>query len=141
MKFPTPAIACLFALAALGGCFAPSTGTVTGLVTFNGKPLEKGEITFSPAGSAGGTAGGAVNAGAYRVEKLVPADYQVSVMAVGELKIVGPNDPEAKRTLTDAEIRALIDPLPPDTTGKEQKLSVKGGLQMLNFTLESKSQK
>jgi hypothetical protein len=58
---------------------------------------------------------------------------------VPELKIVGPNDPEAKRTLSDAEIRAMIDPLPPNTTGKEQSIQVKGGLQTLDFKLESNS--
>ena len=122
-----------------GGCFSSSTGTVSGEVTFNGKPLEKGEIAFSPTGNKGGTAGGEVALGKYMVAGIVPGEYQVSVMAVPELKIVGPNDPEAKRTLTDAEIRAMIDPLPPDTKGKEQTLEVKGGMQKLDFKLESKS--
>jgi hypothetical protein len=122
-----------------GGCFSDSTGTVTGTVSFNGQPLEQGLITFSPIGNKGGTAGGDILAGKFKVEGLVPAEYQVSVAAVPELKIVGPNDPEAKRTLSDAEIRALIDPLPPDTTGKEQPLQVKGGRQVLDFKLQSKS--
>jgi hypothetical protein len=112
---------------------------VSGNVTFNGKPLEKGLITFSPTGSKGGTAGSEITDGKFRVEKLVPAAYQASVAAVPELKIIGPNDPEAKRTLSDAEIRAMIDPLPPDTTGKEQSIEVKGGQQTLDFRLESKS--
>ena len=132
----------LFALALCvlgGGCFSSSTGTVTGSVTFNGKPIDKGLITFSPTGSKGGTAGGDVAAGKFHVAGIVPAAYQVSVAAVPELKIVGPNDPEAKRTLSDAEIRAMIDPLPADTTGKEQSVEVKGGRQVLDFKLESKS--
>jgi len=123
-----------------GGCFSNSTGTVSGSVTFNGQPVEKGLITFSPTGNKGGTAGGEVLAGKFQVEGIVPAEYQVSVAAVPELKIIGPNDPEAKRTLSDAEIRALIDPLPADTTGKERSLEVKGGSQVLDFKLESKSQ-
>jgi hypothetical protein len=122
-----------------GGCFSNSLGTVSGSVTFNGKPLEKGLITFSPRGATGGTAGGDVVAGKFRVEGLVPTSYQVSIAAVPELKIVMPGDPETKRTLTDAEIRARIDPLPPDTTGKEQSIDVKGGMQVLDFKLESKS--
>ena len=121
------------------GCFSNSLGTVSGHVTFNGQPLEKGLITFSPSGDKGGTAGGDIIAGSFRVEGLVPATYQVSVTAVPELKIVMPGDPETKRTLTDAEIRAQIDPLPPDTTGKEQSIEVKGGKQSFDFKLESKS--
>jgi hypothetical protein len=122
-----------------GGCFSSATGTVSGSVTFNGKPLEKGEIIFSPTGAKGGSAGGEILAGKYQVGGLAPAAYQVSVTAVGELKIVGPNDPEAKRKLTDAEVQALIDPLPTDTTGKEQPIEVKGGKNVLDFKLESKS--
>ena len=132
----------LFPLTAVAaGCFSSSTGTVSGEVTVNGTPLEKGEVTFSPKGSKGGTAGGEVAAGKYRVEGIVPAEYLVSVMAVPELKIVGPNDPEAKRKLSDAEIQAMIDPLPTDTTGKEQSIEVKGGIQKLDFKLESKSKR
>jgi hypothetical protein len=132
-------VLCVSLLALIGGCFSSATGTVSGRVTFNGKPLEKGLITFSPTGAKGGTAGGEIVAGRFEVKELVPAPYQVSVAAVPELKIVMPGDPEAKRTLTDAEIRAQIDPLPPDTTGKEQAIDVKGGKQVLDFKLESKS--
>src|SRR5262245_35012255 len=123
----------------LCGCLGSSTGTVSGSVTFNGQPVEKGLITFSPTGNKGGTAGGDIVSGTFRVENLVPAQYQVAVAAVPELKIVAPGAPETKRTLTDAEIRAMIDPLPPDTTGKEQTIEVKTGAQLLNFKLESKS--
>src|SRR5262245_12876991 len=122
-------LAVFVAAAFSGGCFSTSLGTVSGNVTFNGKPLDKGLVTFSPAGDKGGTAGGEIVAGSFRVEGLVPATYQVSVAAVPELKIVMPGDPETKRTLTDAEIRARIDPLPTDTTGKEQTIEVKGGKQ------------
>ncbi len=125
----------------LAGCLSNSSGTVSGSVTFNGQPVEKGLITFSPTGKMGGTAGGDILAGRFRVEKLVPAEYQVSVAALPELKIVMPGDPETKRTLTDAEIRARIDPLPPDTTGKEQTIDVKAGAQVLDFKLESKSRR
>jgi hypothetical protein len=136
---PREAIGFVLLVALSSGCFSSSTGIITGNVTYNGQPLEKGLITFSPIGSTGGTAGGEIAAGKFRVEKVVPATYQASVAAVPELKIIGPNDPEAKRTLSDAEIRAMIDPLPPNTTGKEQSIEVKGGLQTLDFKLESKS--
>jgi hypothetical protein len=127
----------LFTIAS--GCFSGSAGTVSGTVTYNGKPLEKGLITFSPTGNKGGTAGGDVIGGKFRVEQIVPAPYQVSVAAVPELKIVMPGDPETKRKLSDAEIQAMIDPLPPDTTGREQAIEVKNGPQLLDFKLESKT--
>lgn len=130
-----------FALATVAGCLGDSAGTVTGNVTFNGQPLDKGQITFSPSGPTGGTAGAEITAGKYKVQELAPASYQVSVEAIPELKIVMPGDPETKRTLTDEEIRARIDPLPRDTTGKQQSIDVKAGRQTLDFKLESKSRK
>jgi hypothetical protein len=134
----------LFAAALLSallatGCFSSSTGTVTGNVTVNGKPLEKGQITFSPGGNEGGTAGGEIANGKYEVPDLAPAQYHVSVQATPDVKIVMPGDPETKRTLTDEELRARIDPLPKDTTGKEQTIDVKRGKQTLDFKLESKT--
>jgi hypothetical protein len=123
------------------GCFSNSNGTVSGKVTFNGKPLDKGQVMFSPTGATGGTAGGEIVAGKYEVADITPASYQVTVAATPEVKIVMPGDPETKRALTDEELRARIDPLPADTTGKEQTLEVKGGSQTLDFKLESKAGK
>ena len=137
---PRPIIViALLAMLLAAGCFSASTGTVNGNVTFNGKPLDKGQITFSPAGKEGGTAGGEIASGKYEVKDLVPVQYLVSVQATPDMKIVMPGDPETKRTLTDEEIRARIDPLPRDTTGKEQTIDVKRGKQTVDFKLESKS--
>ena len=127
--------------AVAGGCLSSSTGTVSGNVTLNGKPLDKGQVMFSPTGATGGTAGGEIVAGKYQVADLTPANYQVTVAATPEVKIVMPGDPETKRALTDEELRARIDPLPADTMGKEQTLEVKGGSQTLDFKLESKAGK
>jgi hypothetical protein len=135
------ALTMLAAAATTSGCFSSSTGTVSGNVTLNGKPLEKGQVMFSPTGATGGTAGGEIISGKYEVADITPANYQVTVAATPEVKIVMPGDPETKRQLTDEELRARIDPLPADTTGKEQTLEVKGGAQSLDFKLESKSGK
>jgi hypothetical protein len=137
-RFLASIVLSAFAMCHLG-CSAGSTGTVSGNVSFNGQPIDRGLITFSPTGPDGGTAGGDITFGKYEVQKLKPAEYQVSVAAVPELKIVMPGDPETKRKLTDEEIRARIDPLPMDTTGREQTIKIKPGTQTLDFKLESKT--
>jgi hypothetical protein len=131
----------LIAILATGilGCGGNSTGTVTGTVTFEGQPIEQGQITFSPAGTEGSTAGDKIANGKYTVKDLKPAKYHVVVEATKEPKFTSPGDPANNRTKTAEEIRAQYDPLPLDTKGKEQDLEVKGGEQVLDFKLTSPS--
>ena len=129
-----------------GSLFAPmhrSAGVLLVAMFCWGRPCRADPVPGvpTPQTSAPAPEGDEVSLGKYVVEGIVPGEYQVSVMAVPELKIVGPNDPEAKRKLSDAEIQAMIDPLPADTKGKEQALAVKGGKQKLDFKLESKSKR
>jgi len=127
-------------LLVLLGC-GRSEGTVTGTVTFQGQPIDQGLITFSPAGNEGSAAGDEIVQGKYSVTGLKPAKYHVTVEATKPPKFTSPNDPANARAKTDEEIRAQHDPLPADTTGKEQDLDVKVGAQTLDFKLESKSKK
>ncbi len=130
----------MFGLALLlssAGC-GPGAGTVQGTVKHNGEPLDKGLVTFSPIGNVGGTAGGEITNGEFKVENLVPAKYQVHVEAIlRSPKIVNPGDPETKLKLTSAEKNALADPLPADTIGKDQEIEIKVGEQKMEFVLKS----
>lgn len=127
------------ACAVLVGCGGKPVGTVTGTVTFQGQPIEQGLITFSPAGAEGSAAGGTISNGKYSVTGLALTRYHVMVEATKEPKFTSPGDPANNRTKTAEEIRAQYDPLPLDTTGKEQDIDVKAGTQSLDFKLTSKS--
>jgi hypothetical protein len=119
------------------GCSSQATGTVSGAVMFNGQPLAHGAITFSPLDASGGTAGADIVAGRYQVANLQPGKYQVHIAGAPEGKVVMPGDPETKRTLSDAEIRARMDPIPPGASGNDQTIEVKAGMQTHDFKLES----
>jgi hypothetical protein len=60
---------------------------VSGTITHNGKPLEKGNIKFAPDGSEGRPAGGTITDGHYSLttqdpdDGAVPGKYKVSVVA------------------------------------------------------------
>ena len=131
----------LVAILALAGCTGNSTGTVTGTVEFHDQPLEKGLITFSPAGAEGSAAGGEIANGKYTVTNLKRARYHATVEATKPPKFTMPGDPANNRPKTAEEIRAQYDPLPADTAGKEQEIDVKGGPQTLDFKLTSPSKK
>jgi hypothetical protein len=55
-------------LAACAGCGGSNLANVSGIVTFDGKPIEHGAIVFEPADHAGPVAGGTIENGAYRLE-------------------------------------------------------------------------
>lgn len=127
-------LACL-----LTGC-GGATGTVQGTVTFQGQPVENGEVRFEPVSGMGSTLGERIASGKFSVAKLLPGKYKVTVEVFrAEIKITNPGDPESQRKLTPAEMSAQADPLPPDTIGKEQEFEVKPGEQTMTFALTSPS--
>lgn len=121
------------------GCGSGSTGSVDGTVALNGEPLGKGYISFTPTSGDGGTAGAEVLAGKYRVENLKPGRYQVHIAGQPDGPVIMPGSKEAKKKLSEQEIRAMIDPLPANATGNGQKIEVLAGEQTRDFKLESKS--
>jgi hypothetical protein len=107
-----------FALAiveAFSGCGddsgLPKRYPVSGTVSHNGKPLEKGNINFAPDGPEGRAAGGTIVDGRYSLtthdpdDGAVPGKYKVSVIAKlidaskVDLKIKGASTEEAKKAL------------------------------------------
>jgi len=72
------------------GCGGGPPATVEGVVRLNGKPLDRGSVTFVPVeGGAGATAsigsGGAYAARTGSLEGLEPGEYVVTVQARGDV--------------------------------------------------------
>jgi len=79
----------LLAVLGCGGDGLPRRYPVSGRVTYQGKPVPKGEVTFSPTRDNGRTAAGNIQGdGSYRLTTMNPGDgalpgrYRVSVTAV-----------------------------------------------------------
>jgi len=72
----------LLSLAALAaaGCFQPSSGTVTGGVSVDGKPLRAGAVRFH--GSGGQIVTAAVNEGVFHAAGVPPGRNRVTVVSV-----------------------------------------------------------
>lgn len=72
----------LLSAAALAGC-GPAVGTVSGTVSVDGQPLEKGVISFVPADGKGAPITVDIKGGAYRAEAQVgPKHVQISAPVV-----------------------------------------------------------
>lgn len=73
------------ALFALAGCGASSnTIKVEGAVTFDGQPVEKGEIIFTPANDAGQSAASKIENGKYQCQ-VPPGTHKVRITAYREV--------------------------------------------------------
>jgi hypothetical protein len=120
-------------LAATLGCSDQSSGEVTGMIRVDGKPLEKGAITFISADGQAGTAGGEIKNGRYSVR--VP---------VGRMKVVISMPVEDKKkklypTADSPEMWMYREGLPARYNEKtELELDVKSGTIQKDWELQEK---
>jgi hypothetical protein len=107
MRFPLPVAWCtVLALAAAGcgpgGDMRPRE-PVSGKVTLDGQPLDRGEITFVPTAGDGPPAGGKIENGIYTVARAdgpVPGPHRVSIFSA---------KPTGKKIPDDSDPKILYD--------------------------------
>jgi len=120
-------------LGLIAGCDGGSSdlGDISGAVTYDGKPVEDGAISFIPMDGKSPTAGGTIKDGKYTATKVPVGTTKVSITAV---KIVGkkkaydaPDSPEIP--ITESLIPARYN------HASELRYGVKGGTQTKDFEL------
>jgi hypothetical protein len=120
------ACALLVSLWLVGGC--GDTLTISGSVTYEGNPIEEGQISFT---SPAVTAGAPIKAGKYELSgKLKPGKYTVNVS--GQMKASTPNAP-----LKSGDAMKPDDSTIPDSAvGNGQTIEITGPRNDLNFALK-----
>jgi hypothetical protein len=113
------------------------SNTIEGAVTFDGKPVEQGSITFEPASGTGPSAGGTIQNGRYAVdaEGVTPGEMIVRISAVRSTgKKIEAGPPEPPGTMVD-EVRPYI----PAAYNEQStlKAEVKAGKVTQDFALKS----
>lgn len=145
IEMPTPErlvclLAALLTLAAAGcGPAGPERAEVSGIVTYNGQPVEQGAISFFPApGVIGPEAGGEIKDGKYFIPRKngpVVGQNRVELRSFQKTN-KKMQDPNAKPgTLMDG-----IENIFPDEYGRQSTLvrEVKRGKNVIEFQIESK---
>jgi hypothetical protein len=130
----TRTVLALLAVVLVASCDnGPPSGEVSGRVSYDGKPLDNGSITFFPTDGKSPTAGGLIKDGKYAVLKVSVGKYKVTISGsqiVGQKKLYNtPNSPTAPIT---------VDPLPEkykDWNKTELTLDVKPGPNEKNWDL------
>ena len=135
MGLPPYAVAVMGLL--LSGCGSGAGTVVTGSVTYEGQPVAKGEITFTPADGIGPVAGGEIVAGQYRVTELAPGPKVVQVTSVEDS---APVLSSADMAQAAASGKPAAPPpkvlVPPDAIGNGATVEIKAGSQQHDFPLK-----
>jgi hypothetical protein len=105
--------------------------SVSGTVTFAGKEVEAGFITFFPADGKGNTKGAKIVGGQYTITGLAPGQKRVLVAAEPEAQVV----PTPKNEAPQVVAKFPTGPIPPNAVGNNQVVDITGGSQTLDFAL------
>ncbi|TWT97844.1 hypothetical protein Pla108_19970 [Botrimarina colliarenosi] len=107
------------------GC-GEGTPSVSGQVTYDGNPVEKGTISVVPVGGGGSPAGGVIRDGSYQIEKVSLGKHLVSFSA---------KSLPAEQPTSNKSVRA-VETIPPDAVGNGQEVEIVAGAQTMNFDLK-----
>lgn len=117
-------LAATFLITAVLGCGGPPT--VTGTVTYDGKPINQGTISFSSTDGSGSPFGATIKNGEYHAKKAQLGTRRVAVTGY-EMPPVPPGSKEPV---------FAVDTVPPNAVGNGQEVEIVPGAQTMDFHLK-----
>jgi hypothetical protein len=126
------ALACLLAL----GCGGKGS-TVTGTVTFNGQPLEKGYITFNPTEGKGAPVGAEIVKGKYTAANVAPGKNKVLVVSTATTDAAPESMDAAIAEAKKAPKGPSKDQPTENSEGNNQAHDIPSGNHVLDLTIKT----
>lgn len=126
------ALACFLAL----GCGGKGS-TVTGTVTFNGQPLEKGYITFTPTEGKGAPVGGEIVKGKYTAANVTPGKNKVLVVSTVVTEQAAESMDASIAAAKKAPAGASKDQPTENSEGNNQAHDIPSGNHTLDLTIKT----
>lgn len=126
-------------LLAAAGCSRSTS--VTGTVTYEGKTVDSGAITFLPADGQGPPSGAPIENGNYKVEPITPGMKIVQIIGVKAVPFARSSEEMAARAAAAAKqgdttgIIDRADEVPANAVGNNVQVEIKPGTQALDFPL------
>jgi hypothetical protein len=114
----------------VAGC-TESAPLVSGDVTYEGKPVASGRISFNPVGGQGTPFGGLIKDGSYTTDTAYVGKRLVVISAKNEIKFNG------REMIMPTEGKPGDDLIPENAVGNMQEVEIKGGSQTLDFHLKA----
>jgi hypothetical protein len=127
-------------IASLTGCGSP-TANVQGKVSYEGSPIQKGMVTFTPADGKGTVVGCSIENGQYSAKGVTPGKNIVTVAATKQVTFSRSSEEMSKMAASNAGkggIEGLIDPadiVPADAKGNGAEHTVNTGSNTLDLQL------
>lgn len=127
-------------LTSLVGCSSP-LATVQGTVSYEGTPIAKGMITFTPADGKGSVVGCNIENGKYLATGVTPGKNVLTVAAVKQVTFSRSSEEMSKMAASNAGnggIQGLIDPadiVPANAKGNAAEHSVNTGSNTIDLQL------
>ncbi len=111
------------------GCGGSGGAGVSGKVTYNGAPIEKGSIAFHPVAS-GTPFGAQIQNGEFTAEKATPGKYRALVRGLRtDVK------PPTREEATAGPVTPVLDYIAEDAQGNAQEIDIAGGGQAIEITI------
>jgi hypothetical protein len=117
----------LFAFVTVGCAEKPPT--ISGKVTFDGKDVASGMISFLPINGQGTPFGSTIKDGSYTIDQGHAGKRLVAISAKNEVKFNG------REMIMPAEGKPGDELIPENAVGNMQEVEVKAGSQTLDFNL------
>ena len=133
LKLTVLAVACGMLLSAVVGC-GGSSSTISGKVTYKGKPVENGAITFQPADGKGPSTGATIVGGSYQVDDITPGPKIAEILGFEAIPFAKTTEEMAKQ----AEVKTPpveATKIPVDAEGNNARIEVESGTQTHDFHL------
>lgn len=125
-------------LVLVAGC--EGSTTVTGTVTYNGKPVEDGYISFRPAGGQGQAFAAQITDGHYSAKQAVPGLKIVVVSGTKEVDFYASSEENYRRAdearkSGAADVGEATDYIAENAEGNSQKHEIESGNQTIDFAV------
>jgi hypothetical protein len=128
--------AVMLAAPALSGC-GQSASTLHGKVTYEGAPVHRGQITFTPADGHGIARSGPIESGSYTIENVPPGKKTVQIIGVKQIHFSKTHAEEAAAAKNGPpKVAETADEVPANAIGNNKAVETATGAQEMNFDLK-----
>lgn len=141
IRSKTKTIAALGALALCCSAGCGDSASISGTVTYAGKPVTRGVISIAPANGKGKGEGAKILNGKYAIEQIAPGQKRVTVVGLTGGDEAAPaaalsSEDFAKGLGKNQRRSQEIVEIPMDAEGNGQRVEIELGVQTVNFDLK-----
>lgn len=117
---------------------------ISGKVTYNGEPVDKGSITFKPNGAGGRSFGAPITDGAYSADQAQPGNWTAIIIGVKKIDFAMSSE-EAARKANESnatpdhlkgQVSEAADYIPEDADGNSKAIDIAAGKQTIDFDVK-----